>query len=751
MAFIQALAGRSRASRAWPWAAVTLALTAQVASAAAVSGSGKPEAILVAEIVLLLLVGRLLGEAMERLGQPAVMGQLLAGIILGPSLFGAIWPEAQKAIFPADPAQKSMIDAISQVGILMLLLLTGMETDLKLVRRVGKAALTISATGILVPFVCGIALALLLPDTMLPQGASRLVVALFLGTALSISSIKIVATVVREMGFMRRNLGQVIVGSAILEDTIGWVIIAVTLGIAQRGRVDAASLLFTIGGVALFIAASLTVGRRLVFISIRWVNDNFKSEFPVITAILVIMGVMALITQALGVHTVLGAFVAGVLIGESPILTKHIEEQLRGLIAAFFMPIFFGLSGISADLTILAKPQYLALTAGLVVIASIGKFSGAFVGGKIGGMTGRESFAIGCAMNARGSTEIIVASIGLAMGALTKDLFTAIVTMAMLTTLAMPPMLRRALDRVPMRADEKDRMEREEIDDRGFIPKLERLLLAVDDSRTGRFTARLAGLLAGARGLPMTIVHFKDELKARRFAPEPSREVKEGAKQSAAAVTNPTADDGEKPEKVHLTTRVQDAPDPEVVAEEARKGFDLLLIGIKGDHDAEGQFSADVTEVVKGFTGPYAIVSNAETAPPRLNESSRILVPVNGTDAARRAAEIAFAIARPTQATVVALYVTGAGAPGRKSAAEGESADAVLRDIAKLAERYDVALRTQKAPGGTTDAAILRAAARGYELLVMAVAPRTGDALFFGKTATAVLTKRKGATMFVAA
>ena len=750
MTFILDSLGSPRARRALPWAVLAMLFTIQAASAAAVSGSGKTEATLIAEIVLLLLVGRLLGEAMERLGQPSIMGQLLAGIILGPSLFGWVWPEAQKAIFPSDPAQKSMLDAISQIGILMLLLLTGMETDLKLVRRVGTAALTISATGILVPFACGVALAMVLPEWLMPHGASRIVVALFLGTALSISSIKIVATVVREMGFIRRNLGQIIVGSAILEDTIGWVIIAVTLGIAQRGTVDARSLLFTVAGVAIFLAASLTIGRRLVFVAIRWVNDNFKSEFPVITAILVIMGVMALITQALGVHTVLGAFVAGVLIGESPILTKHIEEQLRGLIAAFFMPIFFGLSGISADLTILAQPQYLALTAGLVLIASVGKFSGAFVGGKLGGMTGRESFAIGCAMNARGSTEIIVASIGLAMGALTKDLFTAIVTMAILTTTAMPPMLRRALDRVPVRPDEKERMAREEIDERGFIPKLERLLLAVDDSRTGRFTARLAGFLAGAHGMPMTIVHFKDAPKARRFVREPSREVKEGAKQSAAAVTNPSADDGEKPEKVHLTTRVQDAPDTEAVAQEASKGFDLLLIGMKSDHDADGQFSPDVSEVVTGFRGPYAIVTNCEAAPPRLDGRARILVPVNGTDAARRAAEIAFAIARPTQASVVALYVTGAGASGRQSAAEGYSADAVLRDIARLADRYDVALRTQKAVGGTTDAAILRAAARGYDLLVMAVTPRTGDALFFGKTATAVLTKRKGATMFVA-
>ena len=167
--------------------------------------------------------------------------------------------------------------------------------------------------------------------------------------------------------------------------------------------------------------------------------------------ILLIMIAMALTTYLIGVHTVLGAFVAGVLIGESPILTRHIDEQLRGLIAALFMPVFFGLSGLSADLTILKDPELLLLAIGLIVIASVGKFAGAFVGGKLGRLTGRESLALASAMNARGSTEVIVASIGLSAGVFSKNLFTLIVAMAMITTMAMPPMLRWALRRLPLR------------------------------------------------------------------------------------------------------------------------------------------------------------------------------------------------------------------------------------------------------------------------------------------------------------
>src|SRR6266403_61572 len=186
-----------------------------------------PEAIFLSEIVVLLVCGRLLGEAMQRIGQPAVMGQLIAGILLGPSVLGALWPDLQHALFPSSREQKSMIDAVSQLGILMLLLLTGMETDLSVVRKSRRAAFAVSLTGIAVPFACGFALGEMLPDALLPNPAQRLITSLFLGTALPISSVKIVAMVVREMNFLRRTVGQLIVTSAIIDDTICWIIIAV--------------------------------------------------------------------------------------------------------------------------------------------------------------------------------------------------------------------------------------------------------------------------------------------------------------------------------------------------------------------------------------------------------------------------------------------------------------------------------------------------------------------------------------------
>ena len=257
--------GRTRRSGLLLVLVPVLTLAATPALAAAVSGSGRAESIFIAEVILLLLVGRGLGEAMVRIGQPAIMGQLLAGIVLGPSVFGLLLPEVQKFLFPAAPEQQAMINALSQLGILMLLLLTGMETDLQLVRKVGRAAVAISSTGIFVPFALGFGLGQLLPEAILPTHMGRLIPSLFLGTALSISSVKIVATIIRDMNFLRRDVGQTIVASAIIEDTIGWVIIAVTFGIAGHGRLDVASIALQVAGIALFLVFSFTIGRRIVF------------------------------------------------------------------------------------------------------------------------------------------------------------------------------------------------------------------------------------------------------------------------------------------------------------------------------------------------------------------------------------------------------------------------------------------------------------------------------------------------------
>jgi len=753
---------------------------------AAEGGKGPSDAIFFAQIITLMMVGRVLGEAMLRLRQPAVMGQLIAGLLLGPSFFGFLFPDLQHALFPKNTEQKAMIDAISQFGILLLLLLTGMETDLKLVRKTGRASLFASLMGIVIPFLCGVGLGEMLPDSMLPDPGKRLITSLFLGTALSIASVKIVAMVVREMNFMRRVVGQVILASAIVDDSIGWIIVSIIFSLALHGSIETVSLAQSVIGTIVFMVASLTIGRRAVFFIIRWVNDTFVSEFAVITAILVIMGVMALITYLIGVHTVLGAFVAGLLVGESPILTRHIDEQLRGIITAFFAPVFFGIAGLTADLTILADPKIALFTIGLILIASVGKFTGAFVGAELGGLTKREGFALACGMNARGSTEVIIATVGLSMGALNQDLFTMIVAMALLTTMAMPPTLRWALSRIPMRKEEKQRLEREELEARGFVPNLERLLLAVDDSPNGQFASRVAGVLAGTHGMPTTVLHIPDSGKIEGTMPDNSEKMgvppdkkKDEESKGSARKTEKTEKRIEKAEKagdtvqqaaaeikdkqkseekvdasVEVTTIVHEQPSPATIAEEAKKGYDAFIIGLEATSKRSADFDSGVANLARGFDGPLIIAAARDDLEKKPNSEFSVLVPVNGTEPSRRAAEVAITLARATKAPVTVLYVAARTA-GRRGMRRGirnrRNEEAILKDIVAIADGYNMSIRTAVVAEPAADEAILREIERrSHNLVVMGVGRRPGERLFFGDTAAALLEKSERSLLFVA-
>jgi Kef-type K+ transport system membrane component KefB/nucleotide-binding universal stress UspA family protein len=737
----------------WRWRLLAAAplLLAATPALAAEGQKGPSEFLFVAQLALLMLVGRLLGELMIRVKQPAVMGQLVAGLALGPSLLGALFPDLQHTIFPAAKEQKAMLDAISQFGVLTLLLMTGMETDLRLVRRTGGTSAIASLAGIIIPFVCGVALGEALPDSMLPDPGKRLITSLFLGTALSIASVKIVATVIREMNFMRRTVGQIILASAIIDDTIGWMITAVIFSLALQGHVDMLSLAQSVLGTLAFMGLSLTIGRRVVFIIIRWVNDVFASDFAVITAILLIMCAMALITDLIGVHTVLGAFVAGILIGESPILTRHIDEQLRGLVIAFFMPVFFGTAGLSADLTILKDPSLLFLTLGLIAIASFGKFGGAFLGGKLAGLTFRESFALGTGMNARGSTEVIVATIGLSMGALSQNLFTMIVTMAVATTMVMPPTLRWALSRLPMRKDEKQRLEREEMEEKGFVSKMERLLLTVDESNNAKLATRIVGSIAGAGAMPTTVMHIKNDKKTGKGAVEAAKQKAEDVGKTVQEFAE-RVERTQKPEEksdttLDVTTIVETAAKSKAVAEEAEKGYSLMIIGLEKTVSRRNEFHEDITKLAAGFEGPLAVVDARDKLLEHpLGAQLNMLVPVNGTEYSRRAAEVAIAIARASHAPLTALYV----APrGRKRSRRYE--EAILKDISKLAETYDTDVRTAVRANVAAEEAILKELSRKpYNLVVIGTGRRPGEKLFFGDTAAALLEKSERSLLFVA-
>ena len=659
-----------------------------------------------AQLVVLMVLGRALGEVMARFGQPAIFGQLLAGVALGPSLFGLLLPDLHSLVFPDSDELKTMINAISQVGILLLLLLTGMETNVELVRRRFRVVAMTSLSGIAVPFACGLALGFFLPDSVIPDEGRRLVTALFIGTALSISSVKIVAMVLMEVGFIRRDLGQLILATAILDDSIAWIIVSVIAGMASREALDITRIGLNVGAAVIFLAVALTIGRRLVAALIRWTNDNLSIDFPVITAVLAVTFAMALTTDLIGVHSALGAFIAGVIIGQAPILKGHIEQELRGLILAFFSPVFFAVAGLEMDLTTLASPAMLGLAAAFVLIASLGKTAGALAGGHLAGLSWRESLALATGLNARGSTEVIIATIGISLGVLSEPLYTLIVAMAIITTMAMPPTLRWTLSRVETRPDEQERLDEEEAKANDILSGMERALLIAEAGPNGEMAARLAGIFAADRQMLTTALErtpaevaedAEDDRGPAEVGPEAVAmaddvfvgsegatlarasaeevEARVEAERSAADAATKTdveepkeegPEDGgdakapqekDKPARIPLDTLIQRA---ELAADirpqdVAAKGYSILFCGTRRPFDTDGRhFVAPLKDVLDDTDLPavIALARGVSRSLPR-----HLLVPIDGTHASRLASEIAASLARATDARLTFLHI----------------------------------------------------------------------------------------------
>ena len=708
-------------------------------------------AIFAAELILLLFFGRLIGEAMTRIGQPAIFGQLLAGVLLGPSVFGALLPDLRAIVFPNTPVLKSMIDAVSQIGILLLLLLTGMETNLALVNRKRRAVISTSLLGIAIPFACGVALAYALPIELIPSPGARLVTALFLGTALSISSVKIVAMVLMEIGAIRRDLGQLILATAILDDTLAWVIIAVISGIAAHGAVSLADVGSSLGLTAIFLAASLTIGRRLVTRIILWCNDHLTIEMPVISAILVITLSMALMTELIGVHTALGAFVAGMLIGQSPILTEHIEGELRGFIIAFFSPVFFAVAGLGMDLRTLFDPTLALFTLAIILVASIGKFLGALAGGKLGGLTGLESLALATGLNARGSTEVIIATIGLSMGVLSNQLYTMIVAMAVVTTMAMPPTLRWMMARVPLRDDEARRLDHEEAEQNQVVPKMDRALVLADDSANGQWAT--TGLFAGRQQVLTTLLEqpradeAADGVSAKDRLTEAMRTALDkgppAAAQAASAVPKVSVE-----QLLHARTA---APE-DGLEKEAAKGYSIAFVGLEQPISSEApRFEDRLQRLVAAFDGPIAILLNGGRAGAATGPLD-ILVPTGGSPDARLATEIALTLAAASHGKLTALHVFDPREDTLLLRGRARRLGiSVLVDAHRLGKRGGVSVRGLTATNAQPEAEIRRAARRGrYDLVVLGMSLRQGDARFLSSRSLSLIQSLRSPVLLIA-
>jgi Kef-type K+ transport system membrane component KefB len=411
------------------------------------------------QVGLLLLLALALGRLAVKLGMPAIVGELCAGVLAGPSVLAHLAPGFHDWLLPTDTAQFHLLDAVGQIGVLLLVGLTGVHLDLGLVRRRGITAARISIAGVALPLGLGVATGLLMPDSLVPDSADRSTFALFLGVALAVSAIPVIAKTLMELRLLHRNIGQLTLCAVMIDDIVGWLLLAVVSAMATTG-VRAGDIGLSVGYLAVVVAVALLV-RPVARAALRRAEKSDQNHNGGSTLALVTVAILlsAAATQAMRLEAVLGAFVCGIVISSCGALNPARLAPLRAVVLSVFAPLFFATAGLRMDLTLLAKPVVLLAGIGVLVAAIVGKFVGAYVGARLSRLGHWEGLALGAGMNARGVIEVIIAMVGLRLGVLTPEMYTIVVLVAVVTSLMAPPILRLTMTRVEQTAEERLREE----------------------------------------------------------------------------------------------------------------------------------------------------------------------------------------------------------------------------------------------------------------------------------------------------
>jgi Kef-type K+ transport system membrane component KefB/nucleotide-binding universal stress UspA family protein len=595
--------------------------------------------LLLIQLSLLVAAARLGAEVCKRLGIPAVVGELAAGIAIGPSGFGHWFPSGFASIFPPTNESFHLLEGFSAFGMTMLLLLTGLETDVRLLRNLGRAALVASIMGMVLPFGLGFGLGYFTPDTYLPASGSRILFSLFIATAMSISAMPVIAKILVDLDLTKRNIGLVILSAGVVDDTVGWLILSLIAGAATHGGINLHDLGLTLVLLFGFVVAMTFVAYPILRAVIRATGEHFRMPDSDLVAILVATFLSAAFTEWIGVHPVFGAFVAGIVLHQVPRLRRETVAKIESITYGVFAPIFLGLVGVKVDLWSLGHNGGGTMLTLVLIVACVGKLVGCSLGAYWGGLRFWEAASIAVAMNARGAMEIVVATIGLALGILTPPMFAIIVLVAIVTSFLAALGLRFLLPRVRMTDDEVRRITADE--SRGaFDPQRVRLLLATGGGPNALSIAPVAFGVARRSEAAVRIVHVKERTTwwqrlRHRFQQHAPGNVTEQM-EAFRAMAN-----GKPPELGQVSgTGIALA-----ICEEARRGYDLVVLG-SGEGTSIG--GTVVEEVVAQAPCHVAIMKAPQGAASAGYKN--ILVPVDGSVASRMAVELAL------------RYAEGAGA-----------------------------------------------------------------------------------------
>lgn len=707
--------------------------------------------LLLVQFAVILLTARAFGELMQRLGQPSVLGELLAGILLGPSFLGLHWPGAYAALFPAQPLAFHLLEILASLGMIFLLFIVGMETDVRVLRELGRPAVTVALCDLLVTFSLGLALGASLPEEFLGPLGSREVFVLFMGVAVSVTAIPVLAKILMELDLIKRNLGITVLGAGLAEDLFGWIALSIVLDLAHRGSVSHLSIGRSLLSTGLFLALAWTVGRRVVRSLFQWVDAHSRMAHRRVTVAALIILTGAAITQWIGIHAVFGAFLAGILVAHAPAFGPKDRETLESLSFGIFSPIFFSFAGLQVRLHEMQEWGFFAV---VLAAATSGKLLGAYLGGRLGGFGRIESVAMGIGMNARGAMELVLALLGLSAGIISQPMFSIVVMTAVITSLITPPLLRLVAPHIPLGEEEQERMRQQAREAQALFKKKDMKILvptAGGPNAAGILTFVAPLVQPGRAALTLLMVRepgksFKEKiLQFLRKDPQTQdlRETAEGLKELAKGrglAVSP---------KIVTHEARQDA-----VLEEALQGYDLLILGA---HSRAAPYAGDFLEQVVANSPAHTAIFRGSAQPPD-GAFRKILLPTKGDGLFPFAFEFAalFAENTPEAALTVLHVITKAGSRRRRwrplslllgeetlpptAAAKVDPKAYMARLIAEAIEGH---ASTQEQPfpveqksveGEDTVQAILKEArSGGYDLMILgAMKHLVRERLFFG-------------------
>lgn len=538
----------------------------------------EPLAILLAQIVTIILVARFFGWVFRKIGQPSVIGEIIAGIVLGPSLLGMYFPEFSAILFPV--ASLGNLKFLSQIGLILFMFVIGMELDLKILKNKANEAIVISHASIIIPFALGIGLAYFVYNQFAPEGVTFLSFSLFMGIALSITAFPVLARIVQERGIHKTRLGAIVITCAAADDITAWCILAVVIAIVKAGNF--VSSLYIISLAVLYVVAMIYVVKPFL----KRIGDLYGSKEsivkPVVAIFFLVLIMSSYATEVIGIHALFGAFMAGVIMPDVPKFRTIFIEKVEDVALILLLPLFFVFTGLKTEIGLINDPYLWKVTGFIILVAVVGKFLGSALAAKFVGQSWRDSFTIGALMNTRGLMELIVLNIGLELKVLTPEVFTMMVIMALVTTFMTGP----ALDLINFIFKTKDSAEvLEPINDNKY-----RVLISFGNNEKGKSLLRLANSLTKRQKntSSVTVMHLSLSDEVHTF----NMEDKE--KNSFHPIVEES-----QVLKQEITTIFKATTDIETeIADVANQGdYDLLLVGL-----GKSIFEGTILGKVIGFT-----------------------------------------------------------------------------------------------------------------------------------------------------